>query len=103
GVPADRLTGKGKDFYEHYKKAFNAEPEGYAAYGYEAANVVLEGVKRTGKKDRAAVLSAIAGLKDFEGALGTWSFDENGDTSLKTMSGNTVKAGAFEFVKLLGQ
>ena len=103
GVPADRLTGKGKAFYENYKKTFNLEPEGYAAYGYEAANVVLEGIRRAGKKDRAAVLAAIAGLKDYEGALGTWSFDENGDTSLKTMSGNTVKNGAFEFVKLLGE
>lgn len=103
GVPADRLTGKGKEFYEHFRKAFNAEPEGYAAYGYEAANVVIEGVRRAGKKDRAAILTAISALKNFEGALGIWSFDENGDTSLKTMSGNTVKNGAFEFVKLLGQ
>ncbi|NDC37817.1 MAG: branched-chain amino acid ABC transporter substrate-binding protein [Proteobacteria bacterium] len=103
GVPADRLTGRGARFYESYKKAYGIEPEGYAAYGYEAAQVVLEAVRRAGKKDRAAILAAAAGLKDFEGALGTWSFDENGDTSLRTMSGNTVEAGAFKFSKILGQ
>lgn len=103
GVPADRLTGRGAKFYESYKKTYGIEPEGYAAYGYEAAQVVLEAIRRSGSKDRAAVLAAAAGLNNFSGALGTWSFDENGDTSLKTMSGNTVEAGSFKFDKILGQ
>ena len=101
GVPADRLTGKGKDFYENYKKRFNVEPEGYAAYGYESAKVAIDAIARAGKKDRAAIVAALASTKDFTGALGTWSFDENGDTTMKTMSGNTVKNGAFEFLKVL--
>jgi len=102
GVPADRLTGKGKDFYENYKKKYNSEPEGYAAYGYECGKVVLDAIQRAGKKDRAAIIQAAAATKDFEGALGKWSFDANGDTTLKTMSGNSVKNGEFVFVKVLG-
>jgi branched-chain amino acid transport system substrate-binding protein len=39
--------------------------------------------------------------KDFNGVLGTWSFDPNGDTSLTTMSGNVVKGGKWEFVSAL--
>jgi branched-chain amino acid transport system substrate-binding protein len=39
--------------------------------------------------------------KDFKGVLGTWSFDQNGDTTLTTMSGNTVKNGKWEFVTTL--
>ncbi len=31
-----------------------------------------------------------------------WSFDENGDTSLKTISGSIVHDGKFQFVKMLG-
>lgn len=103
GVPPDRLTGKGKEFYENYKKKYNSEPEGYAAYGYEAAKVVLDSIARAGKKDRGAIVAAAAATKDFEGALGKWSFDANGDTTLKTMSGNTVKNGEFAFVKVLGE
>jgi len=103
GVPANRLTGKGKEFYNRYKERYGIEPEGYAAYGYEAANAALEGIRRANSKDRAGILTAVAGLRDFEGVLGTWSFDENGDTSLRTMSGNTVDAGAFKFDKILGQ
>ncbi|MBI2426119.1 MAG: branched-chain amino acid ABC transporter substrate-binding protein [Candidatus Hydrogenedentes bacterium] len=102
GVPADQLTGPGKVFYENYKKRFNAEPQAYAAYGYECGRVVLEAIKRAGKKDRAAIVDACATIKDFEGLLGRWSFDENGDTTVKTMSGNTVRGGKFEFVKVFG-
>ncbi len=45
----------------------------------------------------------MAATTDYEGLLGRWSFDVNGDTSLTVMSGNTIKNGKFEFVKLLGQ
>lgn len=103
GVPASKLTGKGKEFYDNYLKRYNAEPEGYAVYGYEAANVVLDAIRRAGKKDRAAIVAAVASTKEFDGALGRWSFDEHGDTTLRTMSGNAVENGAFAFVKLLGE
>ena len=103
GVPAAKLTGNGMKFYERYKAMFNIEPESYAAYGYEAARVVLEGIRRAGTKDRTAIIEAVRSIKDFDGTLGKWSFDENGDTSLRTMSGNTVKGGKFEFLKILGQ
>ena len=102
GVPAAQLKGKGQKFYESYKKRFNSEPEAYAAYGYEAASVVLNALKETGK-DRAKLIEAVSKTKDYDGALGTWSFDANGDTTLKTMSGNAVKNGQFEFLTVLGQ
>ena len=101
GVPPSMLKGKGAEFYESYKKMYGAEPEAYAVYGYEAAQVALYGIRTAGKKDRDAIREAIVGIKSFDGALGNWSFDENGDTSLTTMSGNTVKDGKFEFLKLL--
>lgn len=101
GVPADKLTGKGKQFYESYKATFGSVPESYGAYGYESASVILAALKKINKKDRQALIDEVAKTKDFEGALGTWSFDANGDTTVKTMSGSTVKNGNFEFVKTL--
>jgi branched-chain amino acid transport system substrate-binding protein len=68
-------------------------------YGYEAANVAVNAINTVCKKDRAAILSAVMGTKDFKGILGTWSFDANGDTSLTAMSGAEVKGGKFEFVQ----
>jgi branched-chain amino acid transport system substrate-binding protein len=101
GMPPDQLTGRGKVFYDNYVKRFNAKPEGYAVYGYECALVALDAIARVGKKDRMAIIDAIAATKDFDGALGKWSFDANGDTSLTSMSGNGVENGEFKFLKLL--
>ena len=89
---------------EVHGSATAGKPEGYAIYGYEAAKVALEAIARAGVKDREAIRKACLAIKDFDkGALGTWSFDANGDTTLTTISGNIVHDGQFEFVKLLGQ
>jgi len=103
GLPPEKLTGKGKDFVEKYQKKFGKLPEAYAVYGYEAAKVAVEAVRSAGKKDRDAIRQGGLAIKDFDGALGKWSFDENGDTTNKTMSGQVVRGGKFEFVKILGE
>ncbi len=102
GVPPEKQTGKGKDFVDKYQTKYGKMPEAYSIYGYEAAKVALEAIRKAGKKDRAAIVHAAFSIKDFPGALGTWSFDENGDTTLKKLSGSVVRNGKFEFVKLLG-
>lgn len=101
GVPGQELTGAGKTWYENYKAKYQAEPEAYAAYGYEAADVIYAAINKVCTSDRAAIRDAVLGTKNFQGVLGTWSFDENGDTSLTTLSGNAVKNGKFEFATVL--
>jgi branched-chain amino acid transport system substrate-binding protein len=104
GVTPDKYTGKSKDWLTRYLAKFpgtTADP--YAIYGYEAASVAIDAIKRAGEKadDRAAVRDAVFATKDFDGVLGRWSFDANGDTSITIMSGAQVKSGKFEFVKEL--
>jgi branched-chain amino acid transport system substrate-binding protein len=82
-----------------YKEQFGATPDVYAVYGYEAAQVVLDSIRRAGKKDRAAIVEACLATKDFEGALGSWSFDKNGDITNAQLSGNIVHNGEFVFIK----
>jgi branched-chain amino acid transport system substrate-binding protein len=104
GLPPDQLTGPGKEFVDKYQKRFGRKPEGYAIYGYEAGKVAVEAIRRAGVKNREAILEACLAIKDFnQGALGTWSFDANGDTTLRTVSGMIVHDGQFTFVELLGQ
>ena len=103
GLPPSQLQGKGREFYEAYKKKYNAEPEAYAVYGYESGKVVMEAIRRAGKKDREAIRAAVAGIRDMDGALGKWSFDANGDTSLKLMVVEEIKDGRFVPVKIVGQ
>ncbi len=96
GVPGPKLTGKGKEWYDAYKAQFNSEPEVYAVYGYEATNVALAAINKVCKADRAAILDAVFATKDFDGVTGKFSIDQNGDTSLTTMSGVQVKGGKFD-------
>ncbi|HTN77009.1 MAG TPA: branched-chain amino acid ABC transporter substrate-binding protein [Pirellulaceae bacterium] len=97
GLPPERL----EKFNRDYKARFGHTPEGYAVYGYECGRVAIEAIRKAGKKDRQAIVDAALGLKDFEGALGKWSFDKNGDISLDMVSGFEVQNGEFKFVKLL--
>ncbi len=104
GLPPEELTGQGKVFVENYLKRYGNMPEGYAIYGYEACKAALEAIRLAGVKDREAIRAAALGIKDYDqGALGTWSFDKNGDSTLVTISGIRIRNGKFEFVKILGQ
>jgi branched-chain amino acid transport system substrate-binding protein len=94
--------GKGAEFVRLYAAEYGGDPEdSYAAYGYECGLVVLEAIKRAGTKDRDAIRRAGVGLKNFTGACGTFSFDENGDTTNRTMTVSTVKDNKLVFVKSL--
>ena len=52
----------------------------------------------SGEADRAAILDAMRETEDFEGITGTFSFDENGDTTLIVLGGNDVNEGEFRFL-----
>lgn len=99
GLPPSQLTGKGQDFVKRFKAKYNADPTSYAAYGYDAALAVVKAVEKAGKLDRMAIRDALMATKDLEGALGKFSFDQNGDTNLTTMSVQQVKSGKWEFIK----
>jgi branched-chain amino acid transport system substrate-binding protein len=108
GTTADQYTGDAAKWRDAFSGAGNAI-EVYTIYGYEAANVTLAAIEtasKAGAKDvkelRKGTLDALAATKDFKGVLGTWSFDENGDTSNTLFSGTQVVSGEFKFVKVLG-
>ena len=53
---------------------------------------------RAAGPDRESVRAAIAATKDFQGVIGTTSFDANGDTTNKWISIYEVKNGAWTYV-----
>jgi branched-chain amino acid transport system substrate-binding protein len=61
----------------------------------------VDAINKVCKNDRDAIRDAVLNTKNFNGVLGTWSFDQNGDTTLTTLSGNVVKNGKWEFVTVL--
>ena len=102
GVPPDKLTGLGAKFVESYRATYKKEPEAYGVYGYVAAQVAIAAIAKAGVKDREAIRAAVQAYKTDDSALGPFSFDKNGDTTMMMMSGNAVKDGKFEFMAKLG-
>ncbi|HWC01747.1 MAG TPA: branched-chain amino acid ABC transporter substrate-binding protein [Methylomirabilota bacterium] len=115
-LPFEKLKGIGASTYENYKKKYSKEPTAYALYSVEAGRIAIEGIKRAApqldkakdiKEKRDAVRQAILNIKNYDGLNGKWSFDENGDSTLETMSGfKVVKADnpigcKFEFETIL--
>jgi branched-chain amino acid transport system substrate-binding protein len=77
----------GKDFLAAYKAKYGvANPDPYAIYGYEVMQLGLDTVKSLGAKgnSKADVLKALFAIKDRQSVLGTYGFNSDGDTTLKS-------------------
>jgi branched-chain amino acid transport system substrate-binding protein len=93
---ADKLP-EAQDFIKAYNAKYTSGADklgAYSASGYDAANIIIQAVESAGG-DRAKVRAYVAGLKDFKGALGTYGFDQNGDTTNKIISMWGVDNGAW--------
>ncbi len=93
---ADKLP-EAADFIKAYKAKYTAPADAIGAYsasGYDAANIIISAVESSGP-DRAKVRASIAGLQNFKGALGTYGFDQFGDTTARIISIWGVDAGAW--------
>ena len=86
GIAATGLSSRGAAFLKKYRDKYGDSIQGSTIYGYDAMNAGLSALRNANKKDRAAILQQVAGLKNFGGATGRWSFDQNGDTSLTIFS-----------------
>lgn len=100
GLPFDKLGAAGQKFLTDYNAKYGKLTEPYAIYGYETMNVLLQAIENVcasggDPSNRKAVNDAVFAIKDFNGVLGTWSFDANGDTSLTDMSIYQAKSGSY--------
>jgi branched-chain amino acid transport system substrate-binding protein len=107
GLPQTELSAEGQEFVKTYEEKYDDEIQPYTAYAYEAANVMLDAIERASDDaggdvpDREAVVEQLFATKDFEGVLGTWSFDDDGDTSLTELSVLKVEDGEFQLDNVL--
>jgi branched-chain amino acid transport system substrate-binding protein len=77
----------GKDFLAAYKAKYgSANPDPYAIYGYEVMKLGLDTITKLGAKgnDKSAVLAALFATTSRSSVLGSYGFDKNGDTTLKS-------------------
>ncbi len=82
GVPVKQLTGEGKTFIVAFQKELgNEKVDPYAAYGAQAASVLLEAIEAS-DGSRTSIIEQLGQTKVEGGVLGSFEINENGDPAL---------------------
>lgn len=100
-VPAAQIA-TASAFVESFQEKYDKEPDPYVLAAYAAIESVLAAIEEADKVTRAGVLDAMTELESVEGVFGSWSFDANGDTTFRTLSGWRVENGEWVFVDVIG-
>jgi branched-chain amino acid transport system substrate-binding protein len=89
---------EGQEFFSQFEKKYGEpNPDPYSIYGYEAMRLALDAIERSGTGEKADIVKAIFDTKDRQSVLGTYSIDENGDTTLTDYGVYTIKGGELTF------
>jgi branched-chain amino acid transport system substrate-binding protein len=92
------VTEVSKEFLDAYEKKFGKAPNAFAALGFDAYLVAIEAIENAGSADPQAIRDAVAKIKDFKGATGIITLDENGDAN-KSAVIKQVKDGEFVYLE----
>ncbi|NCN41685.1 ABC transporter substrate-binding protein [bacterium] len=89
-----------QEFIKAYKEKFNETPDGMAASGYDAAGVLIEALKRVEEITPENIRKALAETKQYPGATGTITIDENRNADKEAFIVQ-VKDKGLKFVRTL--
>ncbi len=81
-------------FSAKYVKAYGKKPDQFAAQAYDAFYIMTNALKAAGAADRAKLRDALAATRNFQGVVGTFSFDAERDVVM-TPNVLIVKGGKF--------
>ena len=81
-----------KKFLDAYKKKFNVDPILYAPFTYDAANLLIQAMKRANSADPAKYLGELQ-KSSHDGATGKIEFDQKGDRKDAEITIFTMKGG----------
>src|SRR5918999_1230611 len=94
----DDYPPEGQEFFTQFEEKYNEpNPNPYAIYGYEAMRLALDAIERSSTGERADILAALFETVDRPSVLGTYSIDENGDTTLTDYGAYTIRDGELVF------
>jgi branched-chain amino acid transport system substrate-binding protein len=66
-------------FAQKYKATYGLQADFFSAWSYDAIHILAKAVAAAGGTDPNAIRSAILDVRRYEGAEGTYDFDQNGD------------------------
>jgi branched-chain amino acid transport system substrate-binding protein len=94
----DEYPPEGQEFFTQFSEKYGEEnPDPYAIYGYEAMRLALDAIERSGTGEKADIVQALFDTQDRQSVLGTYSIDENGDTTLTDYGVYTIDGGELQF------
>ncbi|WP_315071176.1 ABC transporter substrate-binding protein [uncultured Clostridium sp.] len=91
------ITEESKIFLDAYRKEYNKEPAAATALGYDAYILILDAIKRADSADPVKIRDEIAKTKNFPGAAGVITIDEN-NNAVKDAVLKVVKDGKFTYL-----
>ncbi|MDP4159552.1 MAG: ABC transporter substrate-binding protein [Bacillota bacterium] len=95
------ITPESEKFLAEYRKANpGKEPAAVTALGYDAYIVILDAIKKANSAEPVKIKEQLAKTKDFPGAAGMITFDENGD-AVKDAVIKQVKNGKFTYMDIV--
>jgi branched-chain amino acid transport system substrate-binding protein len=89
GIPPQAAD---KKFLDAYKKKYNVDPIIYSPFTYDAANLLIEAMKKANSADPAKYLPELAKI-EYTGATGKIAFDDKGDRKNAEITIFTMKDG----------
>ena len=72
----DDTSDLNKEFVAEYKKAYNTNPDVFAALAYDSTLLVAKAIEDAGSADPAKIGEAMAKIKGFKGVSGEVTFNE---------------------------
>ena len=94
----DEYPPEGQEFFSQFEEKYGEpNPDPYAIYGYEAARLALDAIERSGSGNKEDIITALFDTTDRTSVLGTYSIDENGDTTLTDYGVYTIDGGELTF------
>lgn len=72
----DDTSDLNKSFVAEYKKAYNTNPDVFAALAYDSTLLVAEAIEKAGSADPAKIGEAMAKISGFKGVSGEVTFNE---------------------------
>ena len=96
--PAAPLTDRTAEFLDAFAKEYGEDTlaAGVTALGFDAYLLAIETIKKAGTVDGPTLRDTLAATKDFEGATGYVTLDENGD-AVKPAVIKTIQGGQFVY------
>ena len=67
------------NFVEAYKKEYGTIPDSMAAMGYDAANLLVDAIRRANSTESAKIRDALSGTKNFKSVSGEMSLNSTHD------------------------